>query len=1088
MIAASSKWRMAVYRESRIVRTKLTPPRLHQRILHRPRITKRLLEAVDYPLTIVQAGAGYGKSTALAALAENHYPLIWYHLAPEDADSLIFLFHLLYGFRAALPDLSEAPLALLEGWEENCAGSLWTTVVDALVNELAEVSSGPVFLILDDAHLLNETTDPPRIIDRLIGRAPSDLHVILSTRYPPRLPSLITRRTRGEVLEIGERELAFTPQEITALFDERYGLSLSPEEVNRLASQTEGWAIALQLVWQGLQSGAVSTLSQALERLSSPTQDLFAYLAQEVLRQQPPDIQEFLLATAVLREMTPAICDCLRAATDSNLILRYLLERSLFVADLGDGHIRYHHLFRDFLRHQLSPQAVRTAHRRAATCLLQYGEVEEAVCHLLTGEAFQEAAEILDRLGHEMVQAGRLDTLSGWIGALPPEVLETHPPLMTYLGDIARLHSRFNEALGWYRQAEERSRARGDVRGIGQALRGQARVYLDTVNPSQAEHLLQEALRLADGQEDRETRARLLDLLAENRLNLGHPEEAERFRAQTRELREEGPGPAELAVRVLLRTGRLDEARRLLEERAEIEAREPVLRPRAHRETLLLLSLILAMQGEAEGAYRCAVEGTRRGQALQSPFVTAVGYMRQGHAWLLKEEAQAYEKACECFHRAIALGDSLAVPRLKVEAFWGLCRAHGLHGETDLAEEAARQGIEIALRAGDEWIAALIRVSMGAGYVLADRSAEAADWLARASTGFRECGDTFGETVTRLWQCLLWYRTGDTARLGRGLSDLLYLVRQHGYDYLFQRKTLLGPPDPRCLVPLLILARDAGYQQPCAQNLLTQIGLAEVEIHPGYQLRIQALGPFRVWRGAQEVLPSEWQREKARQLFQLLLTYRRGLLDREQIMEMLWPNLDPVASRRNLKVVLSTLCNILEPERKKGAPSAYVLRDGSLYGLRPGADLWLDAEEFERLIAEGDRRFDQDEEGAITLYRQALNLYQGEYLQECPYEEWCSEERERLLGLYLRTADRMGHILVERKLWEEALEICQCVLSHDPCWERAYRLMMVAYAQMGNRAQALRTYQRCVERLQDELQIKPAPDTIRLYESIRKQG
>lgn len=1076
-----------MYREIRVIRTKLTPPRLHQRVLRRPRITRRLLEAVDYPLTIVQAGAGYGKSTALAVLAEDRYPLIWYHLAPEDADPLIFLSHLLYGFRAALPDLSGAPLALLEGWEENGAGSPWTTVVDALVNELAEVSSSPVFLILDDAHLLNEATDPPRIIERLIGRAPPDLHVILSTRYPPRLPGLITRRARGEVLEIGERELAFTPQEIAALFEERYGLSLSSEEVNRLASQTEGWAIALQLVWQGLQSGAVSTLSQALERLSSPAQDLFVYMAQEVLQQQPPDIQDFLVITAILREMTPAICDCLRAANDSSLILRYLLESGLFVVDLGDGHVRYHHLFRDFLRHQLSPQAAQDAHRRAATCLLQRGEVEEAISHLLAGEAFQEAAEILDRVGHEMVQAGRLDTLAGWIGVLPPEVLENHPPVMTYLGDIARLHSRFNEALGWYRQAEERSRARGDVRGIGQALRGQARVYLDTVNPSQAEHLLQEALRLADGQEDRETRARLLDLLAENRLNLGRPEEAERFRAQARELREEGPGPAELAVRVLLRTGRLDEARRLLEERAAIESREPVLRPRAHRETLLLLSLILAMQGEAEGAYRCAVEGTQRGQALQSPFVTAVGYMRQGHAWLLMEEAHAYEKACECFHQAIALGDSLAVPRLKVEAFWGLCRAHGLHGEIDLAEEAAKQGIEIALRAGDEWIAALIRVSMGAGYVLAGRNAEAADWLTRAGTGFHECGDTFGQAITRLWQCLLWFKTGDTARLERGLSDLLYLVRQHGYDYLFQRKTLLGPPDPRSLVPLLVLARDAGYQQPCAQSLLTQIGLAEVEIHPGYQLRVQTLGPFRVWRGTQEVLPSEWRREKARQLFQLLLTYRQGLLDRERIVEMLWPSLEPAVGRRDLKVALSTLCGVLEPERKKGTPSAYVLRDGSLYGLRPGADLWLDAEEFERLIAEGDRLFDQDEEGAIALYRQALNLYQGEYLQECPYEEWCSEERERILGLYLRTADRLAHVLVRRKQWEEALEICQCILSHDACWEQAYRLMMIAYAQMGNRAQALRTYQRCVEQLQHELQVGPAPETIRLYESIRKQ-
>jgi ATP/maltotriose-dependent transcriptional regulator MalT/DNA-binding SARP family transcriptional activator len=1051
-------------------------------------VVHRLLEAREYRLTIVQAGAGYGKSTALAALAESGQPLVWYRLGAEDADPLVFLLHLIYGFRATLPALSEAPLVALEEWERDRGGARWATVVDLLVNELSERLQTPLLLVLDDLHLLGDTSEPIRILDRLIGRAPPDLHVILSTRQPLSLPSLVTWRVRGEVLEIGERELAFTPDEIAALFQTHYGLSFTPQEIETLATRTEGWAIALQLVWQGLRSGAVSTLSQALERLSSPSQDLFAYLAQEVLDQQPPDVQEFLLVTAVLREMTASICDRLRNARDSEQMLRYLLESGLFVVDLGGGHVRYHHLFREFLRHRLAPHVAREAHRNAATCWAEQGEEEEALYHLLAAEAFEEAAEVLDRLGRKMVRAGRLDTLSGWLGALPPEVLANHPSLLTYLGDIARLHSRFDEALGWYRQAEERSRARGDLRGVGQALRGQARVYLDTVNPSKAEHLLQEALRLADGQEDRETRARLLELLAENRLNLGRPEEAERLRAQARELREEGPGEAELAVRVLLRTGRLEQARRLLEERAEAERHEPVLRPRAHRETLLLLSLILSLQGEGERAYQCAVEGTQRGRLLHSPFVTAVGFMRQGHAWLLREEAQAYEEACRCYREAIGLGDRLAVPRLKVEAFWGLCRAQGFQGEIQAAREAAERGIEIAQQAGDEWIAALIRLSMGAGYVLAQRHEDAAGWLDRAWTAFRECSDTFGEAVARLWQCFLWWERGDTARLERGLEDLLRLVREHGYEYLFERKTLLGPPDPRRLVPLLIFARDAGIERATARNLLARLGLERIQIHPGYQLRVQTLGPFRVWRGTEEIAPHQWRREKARQLFQILLTHRQSLLDREWIVEALWPGVDPEVGRRDFKVAFSTLCRALEPRRNPRSPSAFLVRDGSRYGLRPGADLWLDAEAFERLVAEGDRLQGHDPEAMIDRYRRALVLYQGDYLEECLYEEWCSEERERLLTLYLRTADRLARTLAEREEWEEVIGVCRAILARDDCWEQAYRLMMIAYTRMGNRAQALRTYQRCVERLREGLQIEPTAETTRLYESIRDQG
>ncbi|MBN1955951.1 MAG: tetratricopeptide repeat protein [Anaerolineae bacterium] len=1073
-----------MHRESWVVRTKLTPPFLHKRTLHRSRVTKRLLEALDYRLTTVQAGPGYGKTTALATLAEKGIPLIWYHLGPEDADPLVFLAHLVHGFLFALSDMPDSALALLGRWEEGSSERPWAPVIDLLVNDLARRDDGPWLLILDDIHRLNEAAEPLRILDWFIGRAPPSLHVVLAGRYPPRLPTLVTWRVRNELYEVGQQELAFTPQEICTLFQDRYNLPLTDDEAERLAADTEGWAIALQLVCQGLHNGIVSNVPQALERLATPTEDLLSYLAQEVLEKQPADIRDFLQVTAVLREMTASICDCLRQADDSAYILDYLLENGLFVVNLGSGHARYHHLFHDLLQSQLSPQEATAAHRRAAVCFAGRDEQEEATHHLLAAGALEEAAENLEQLGQRMVQEGRLDTLAGWISAIPPEVLLNHPSLLVYLGDVARLRSRFDEALGWYQQAEERCRSQGDVRGIGQALRGQGRVYLDTVNPSRAEDLLQEALRLADGQDDRETRARLLELMAENLLNLGRPQETEALRAQAHDLREEGPGEAELPVRILLRTGRLDQARRLLEQRAEVEQRQPVLRPRAHRETLLLLSLILAFQGDGEAAYRRAVEGIERGQVLNSPFIIAVGTMRQGHSYLLDGTAKSYENAYRCYQEAIALSERMAVSRLKVEAYWGLCQVHGFRGAIEMAEAAAWQGIEIAEQAGDEWITALIKVSMGAGLALAGQHPAAIEWLTQAATTYRACGDTFGEAVARLWQALVWYKTRNLPRLELAIDNLLRLVREYEYDYLFRRRTLLGPPDPRVLVPLLLYARDHGIRKNDAENLLAQLNLPRVEFHPGYQLRVQTLGPFRIWRGSEETPPQEWRREKARQLFQLLLTYRHSLLDRDQIIERLWPELDPETARRDFKVALSTLFRVLEPERERGAPSAYVLRDGSLYGLRPEADLWLDAEIFEKWAKQGDHLYRKAPSVALEPYRQAFNLFQGEFLQDCLYEEWASEERERLLTRYLRTADRLARILIEEEEWEEVIEICGAILARDDCWEQAYRMTMRAYAALGNRAQALRTYQRCEKRLHDELGIEPSAATAQLYKSI----
>lgn len=223
--------------------------------------------------------------------------------------------------------------------------------------------------------------------------------------------------------------------------------------------------------------------------------------------------------------------------------------------------------------------------------------------------------------------AGRLGSM------LPPDVLERHPPRCwptwaMWPGCTAASTRRWAGT----NRPKPTAVGQGDLRSAGQALRGQARVYLDTVNPTQAEHLLQEALRLSDGQEDRETRIRLLELLAENRLNLGRLEDAERFQSQAAALRDEVSSEAELAVRA----GAHGPAERSAfdpgGERAEAERRAPCVAPASTGKPCCCSRCCWPSKATAM-PLRTAVDGTERGQALSSPFITAVGFMRQGHAW-----------------------------------------------------------------------------------------------------------------------------------------------------------------------------------------------------------------------------------------------------------------------------------------------------------------------------------------------------------------------------------------------------------------------------------------------------------------------
>jgi LuxR family maltose regulon positive regulatory protein len=1070
-----------------VLRTKIIPPPRHARTLARPRVTNIFMQAFEYRLTILQAEAGYGKSTALAELAETAKPLSWYQINEEDNDPLVFLLHLCHTFLQAIPDLENLPIYFLENWDGSQGPLPWRRVIDQIINALSIHLDAPTLLVLDDAHIVTESGEVAHMIDRLVGLAPSRLHILLSGRPVITLPTLSRWRSQGEVLVIDQSVLTFTSSEIASLFATHYGLELSSEEVDALVTYTEGWAIALQLIWQSIRSQSPSSIEFPLRWQTDSLDALFDMLTREVFERQPADVRDFLQITSTLRDLRPEACDSLRRAAgatiaDSASMLAYLRRQDLFVIEAAGDALRYHHIFHNFLRQQASPEKRRVWNRLAADYFRVNKDPESAIYHLLEAQAWDEVADLLDTYAANLLSAGRLDTLVAYLDTIPPETLHQHPALVFALGELARLHSRFDEALGWYEQAKNTWRLRGQQDGVARALRGQARVYLDTVDPSQAKQLLEEAIRLSDGFEDRESQVRLYELLAENKLNSGRVDEAERLRQRAEDLRLEGPSNEQLLFRVLLRTGRLDEARRGLEARAEAEKREPVQTPRAHRETLLILSLIYSFIGMGDRAYQTALEGTRRGDELKSPFVTAVGHMRQGHALMLSDAGDDrtgnYVLARACFEKSVEISRTLVVPRLLVEADWGLCRVYGYQGDLTAAQSCAREAIEIADQAGDEWIASLTRLTLGASLTLAARYEAAEEWLNRAVLGFQECSDTFGAAATRLWLSLGFSKQKQIARLERTLPEVLSACWSGGYGFLFSRPSLLGADDERIFVPLLVTAREKGWENDYASQLLEELDLSGIERHPGYRLRVQTLNGFQVWRGDELIPANGWRREKSRQLFQLLLTYRHAPLDRDQICEHLWPEADPSTARRNFKITLNTLYQTLEPEREPGSESAFILREGSTYSLRPGADIWLDADQFIDSVRRAASSSDPD------LLQHAMSLYTGEYLPDTLYETWAAEERERLSALFLENADLLVETLILDERYTEAIDLAQRILVQDNCWERAYRHLMLAYDRLGDRGQVGRTYQKCVQTLREELDVAPSSETEKLYESL----
>ena len=246
-------------------------------------------------------------------------------------------------------------------------------------------------------------------------------------------------------------------------------------------------------------------------------------------------------------------------------------------------------------------------------------------------------------------------------------------------------------------------------------------------------------------------------------------------------------------------------------------------------------------------------------------------------------------------------------------------------------------------------------------------------------------------------------------------------------------------------------------------------------------IRIQTLGHFNVWRNNDKIETKQWGRDKTIQLLQYLISNRhRNALHKEKIMDHLWEEGDD----RDFKVAMHGINKVLEPDRPSRTEPTYMVRQGVSYQLDM-EKVWIDVEALEKYIIIGNEYYGEDNAISKEAYKLAIELYQGIYLPNRVYEDWSSEEREKVQLLILGAYITLSEILLEEKPIE-SIRLAQNALSIDPTWEDAYRIQMQAYLAKGNRPQAIKTYQKCVDVLEEEYGIDPLPETKKLIKEIEE--
>ncbi|MEI8411946.1 MULTISPECIES: hypothetical protein [unclassified Kribbella] len=303
-----------------MLETKLYVPRPRAGLVSRPRLSERLGKGAK--LTLVSAPAGFGKTTVLAAAAENR-SVAWLSLDASDNDPATFWTYVVAALRTVAPEIGTLP----ESSQPIPVGLMLTP----LLNDLGAIKQ-EIVLVLDDYHLI----DAREIQDGmafLLDHVPPNLRLVIAGRADPLLP-LARLRARGELVEIRAAELRFTPDEAATYLTERMGLQLTARDVAALEERTEGWIAALQLAALSMQGR--DDVTAFIDGFAGTDRFVVDYLVEEVVQRQTPEIQSFLLQTSILGRLSGSLCDALTGQVDGKAVLAELERGNLFLVPLDD--------------------------------------------------------------------------------------------------------------------------------------------------------------------------------------------------------------------------------------------------------------------------------------------------------------------------------------------------------------------------------------------------------------------------------------------------------------------------------------------------------------------------------------------------------------------------------------------------------------------------------------------------------------------------------------------------------------------------------------------------------------------------------
>ncbi len=1006
-------------------------------------------------VVIIEAGPGMGKSAAAYDFIKNeNLDFIWFRIQKQDTNYKIFINRLT---NTLLPQQDNKNTHFSEIEQKTP-----TLAADNFCNLIEGRFEQNFYLILDDFEYINSTPETCTAIESILENLSRKINIIILTRETPNL-SLARLRSRKELTELKNKDLTFRRDEIQSLTYKVYNMSFDSIVIERLMEVTGGWITAIVFILEKIYSLGRKEGEVVLENflVSQSIPEIDDYLNTQILANLPEAIVKTLVNLGAVDDFTPHLIEIITERSGLT-ILKELQKLNLFIKVTDAASCRYTFIpvVSTFLNNKfkkLDNSKIKSKLSAIAEYYLEEKNTSKAVESLCKAEMYEEAKHELIDYAETLIKNNEYESINLLLSFFPEELHKTDPYLGYYNAVVNNLlqpetsRRKLLKLLYIFNSSEEHDR--------------EATIY--TV-------LLTNYFFF---QTNAETVGSIIDMAEEFLKKNG-----KKISIEQREL-----------LQALIPLGQWwTGASRV--QAFEIALRAEETSSRLHNEEAFLCSrLVLSKIYIARGDFNSAKKLLNKTEKLFADGSFHLYRQYQSLSSFYLGDTYFYcgelSTAISQIHKSLSSsGSEFAFkPYLDLNLVYYNLYLNNVEKAEILYEKLRERDtgknlylkynyeflfeMLIAYRTGNKHRAryycrrllepdnkSLIKTDFPFSYLALT---EVSIFTEGENIEIKKIEKLLSEIKKDEYpypyataQALLGYikHKADLKNEAKALfNEMENIVQEHKY-------TNIDICSPKLLKEISTISKSVIFEDfPRLKHDKEYEKLSKTH----YELEINTLGTFNVFVKGNEISADLLVGQKrVMDLLKLLIVYRKTGIMKERVYELFWPRYSYKSARDNLNTIIYRLRKLLNNK------DDFLYTDVNSIRFKENTVI-TDADRFIEAINLGNEaEKNGNHEVSTRMFRSALELYKGDFLENDLYFDFIRDERESLRSKFRNLLFKMILLSLNAAEFRDALEWAKVLIEADPLCEPAYRMLMIASAAVGNRSEIPRLFEKLNKKLQ----------------------